>query len=506
MESLLYLGEAFKVILAPQQLLIMLAGATFGVILGALPGISATRAVILAMTFTYVMDPVLGITFLCAVHCSAITGGSISAVLFKIPGTPASAVTTFDGYPMVQRGEAGRALSTALFSSAIGTVIGGIIMFFCTAPLMVAALKFGAAEMCAIVLMGLSIIAFLDEENMLLTLISGFIGLWIATIGQDPITGQSRFVFGSSFLLAGVDSLSFMIGIFAFSEVLEEVFKPTMSINEEKPEIAKITNLISMKEMWRMRWLMLRDSILGTIVGILPGAGGTIASILGYTMEVKLSKEPKKFGTGIPEGIAASETSNNAAAVGMMIPLVAMGIPGGTGAAMMIVALTMQGVQVGPLLLKNQPEYLYSIVAGIFFAALAMILISFVIAKMFASVICIPYRYLGAGIFVLAMVGTYAKNGRTNDLFIMLIAGVLGLILKKCRFNITSIVLGLVLGNLFEVNLRRTLLLATDGVLTYLMTRPITLVLIAVIITIFALGIRNFYLHRGQSLKIKEMF
>ncbi|NLP18049.1 MAG: hypothetical protein GX376_03025, partial [Firmicutes bacterium] len=279
-----------------------------------------------------------------------------------------------------------------------------------------------------------------------------------------------------------------------------------MSINEEKPEIAKITNLISMKEMWRMRWLMLRDSILGTIVGILPGAGGTIASILGYTMEVKLSKEPKKFGTGIPEGIAASETSNNAAAVGMMIPLVAMGIPGGTGAAMMIVALTMQGVQVGPLLLKNQPEYLYSIVAGIFFAALAMILISFVIAKMFASVICIPYRYLGAGIFVLAMVGTYAKNGRTNDLFIMLIAGVLGLILKKCRFNITSIVLGLVLGNLFEVNLRRTLLLATDGVLTYLMTRPITLVLIAVIITIFALGIRNFYLHRGQSLKIKEMF
>ncbi|NLP18842.1 MAG: tripartite tricarboxylate transporter permease, partial [Firmicutes bacterium] len=233
MESLLYLGEAFKVILAPQQLLIMLAGATFGVILGALPGISATMAVILAMTFTYVMDPVLGITFLCAVHCSAITGGSISAVLFKIPGTPASAVTTFDGYPMVQRGEAGRALSTALFSSAIGTVIGGIIMFFCTAPLMVAALKFGAAEMCAIVLMGLSIIAFLDEENMLLTLISGFIGLWIATIGQDPITGQSRFVFGSSFLLAGVDSLSFMIGIFAFSEVLEEVFKPTMSINEE---------------------------------------------------------------------------------------------------------------------------------------------------------------------------------------------------------------------------------------------------------------------------------
>lgn len=499
MDAMNYLMEAFQIILAPQTLPIMLAGVVFGVVMGALPGISCTMAVILALTFTYAMDPVLAITFLCAVNCAAVTGGSITAILFNIPGTPASAVTTFDGGPMVKRGEVGRALSISLFASAFGNLIGAIIMFFCTAPLMIAALKFGASEMCAVVLLGLSIIVFLDEKNMLLTIASGFIGLWIATIGQDPMTGQARYTFGSSFLLPGIDSLPFMIGMFALAELMEELVFPSKS-TMGKMEPAKITKLTTWKEMWSMKWLMLRDSILGTIVGILPGAGSTIASFLSYTLEVKLSKTPEKFGTGIPEGIAASESGNNAAAAGMMIPLVAMGIPGGTGAAMMIVALTIQGVQVGPLLMRSQPLYLYSVVAGMLFASIAMVFIALLIAKVFARVFCIPYRYLAGLIFVLALVGCYAKNGRINDVYIMLLAGILGFILKKCNFNTSAIVLGLVLGNLFEVNLRRTIGIATDGLGAYLVTRPITMAILILIVAIYIITFVR-YLKRIKKAK-----
>jgi putative tricarboxylic transport membrane protein len=489
MTALTYLFQAFGTIFQPLSLLVMVFGVVFGVILGALPGISATMAVILGMSFTYGMDPVLAITFLCAINCAAITGGSITAILFKIPGTPASAATIFDGGPMVAKGEVGRALSTSLFSSAIGNMIGAVIMYFCTAPLMIAALQFGASEMLAITVLSLSLIAILDEDNMLLAIISGLIGLWLSTVGQDPMTGQARFTFGSSFLLAGVDELPFMIGIFALSEVLEEVFHPDKAAEASPKEAAKITKLISLREMWDMRLLMLRESVLGTIIGILPGAGGTIASFLGYTVESRINKKKELFGTGIPEGVAASEAANNAAAAGMMIPLVSMGIPGGTGAAVMAVALSMQGVQVGPLLLRKQPEYLYSIVAGMLFASVAMVLIAMLIARLFARVFCIPYRFLAAGIFILAMVGCYAKNGRINDVYILLFAGMLGFALKKCHFNITAIVLGMVLGNLCETNLRRMLGLATDGVWPYIMGKPITIGFFAATLAVLTFAI-----------------
>lgn len=483
-EAFAYLGQSFSIICQPVNLLIMIGGVVFGVIMGALPGISATMAVIFCLTFTYSMDPVMGITFLCAVNCAAVTGGGITAILFNIPGTPASAVTTFDGGPMVKRGEVGRALSLDLFSSAIGNLVGAVIMFFCTAPLMLAALRFGASEMCMIVLMGLSVIIFLDENNILLTVASGLIGLWISTIGQDPMTGQARYTFGSSFLLAGVDMLPFMIGMFALTELYSEFLTPEKTLLG-KMDPRKVTKLTTFKEMFSLKWLLLRDSILGTIVGILPGAGSTIASFLSYSMETRISKRPRDFGTGIPEGIAASETANNAAAAGMMIPLVAMGIPGGTSAAMMSIALNIQGVKVGPLLLKTQPLYLYSVVAGMLFASIAMVLVSILIAKVFARVLCMPYRYLAAIILTLAIVGCYAKNGRINDVYIMLVAGILGILCKRCHFNNSAIVLGLVLGNLFEVNLRRTLGLATDGLASYIAHRPITIVLLAVIVTVF---------------------
>lgn len=484
-EAFAYLGESFLTILQPLNLLIMFGGVAFGVVMGALPGISATMAVIFCLSFTYAMDPVLGITFLCAVNCAAVTGGGITAILFNIPGTPASAVTTFDGGPMVKRGEVGRALSLDLFASAIGNMIGAIIMFFCTAPLMVAALKFGASEMCVIVLLGLSIIIFLDEKNMLLTIASGLIGLWIATIGQDPVTGQARYTFGSSFLMAGIDMLPFMIGMFAMTELYSEFIDPE-KVLMGKQDPRKVTKLTTVKEMFSMRRLMLRDSILGTIVGILPGAGCTIASFLSYSMETKLSKHPKDFGTGIPDGICASETANNAAAAGMMIPLIAMGIPGGTSAAMMGIALNIQGVKIGPLLLKTQPLYLYSIVAGMLFASIAMVMVSMLVAKVFARVLCMPYRYLAAMIFILSTVGCYAYNGRINDVYVMLIAGIFGIVCKKVHLNSSSIVLGVVLGQLFEENLRRTLTLSTKGVFNYLMGRPVTICIFLFIIAVFA--------------------
>ncbi len=238
---------------------------------------------------------------------------------------------------------------------------------------------------------------------------------------------------------------------------------------------------------------MLREGILGTIVGIMPGAGATIASFLAYSTEVKISKTPEKFGTGIPEGIVASETANNAAAAGMMIPLLAMGIPGGTGAAMMMVALTMQGVQCGPLLLKSQPFYLYAVVMGMLFASIAMVIISLIIAKVFARMFCMPYRYLGAIIFILACVGCYAKNGRMDDVYMMIIAGAVGFFLKRFSFNVSAMTLGLVLGILFEKNLRRTITLSQGDIFGYIWSKPITVILILFVLAIFALSAFNSY-------------
>lgn len=432
--------------------LMVLLAIVLGTVFGALPGVSATMAVALGLTFTYTMGPVPAIVFLVAIYCSSITGGSITAILFKIPGVPSSAPTTFDGYPMAQRGEAGKALGVALIASAIGGLFSCIVMFLLSAPLSKAALGFGQGDLFAVTFLGLSILVVLDTDHILTTIISGLLGLLLACIGQDPMAGVARLTFGNKNLLSGMEMIPVLIGLFAVTEVLKQtVVKKRLSADDgvggTKGHVN--TKMPNLKEIWGIKWTLLRCSVVGTVIGILPGAGATIASFMCYTMENKLSKYPEKFGTGIIDGIAASEASNNAATGGAMVPLLCLGIPGGNAAAVMASALALKGVQMGPLLLNNQPEYLSATFITMLITNIVMVFVSMGIAKVFAQILAVPYSYLGPIILLLATIGSYSE-GNFVGVIVMVIAGILGIIVKYMHLSSAAIVLGLVLGGMCE--------------------------------------------------------
>ena len=474
------LVTGFSIVFAPATFLFIVGGTIIGVIFGAMPGVSASMAVALALPFAYAMKPIVAIAFLVSVYCASITGGGITAILFKIPGTPSSAPTTFDGYPMAQRGEAGKALGYSLIASAFGGLVAAFAMALISPQLAAVALKFGPSELFAVSFLGLSVLSCLDSDNIVKTLISGCIGLLLACIGMDPMLGIARFTFGSSTLLGGIEMIPVMIGLFAVTEVLKQTNKQK-KIDVEKDSTAKggdtSAKLPSFKELWETKWTMIRASILGTVVGILPGAGATIASFLAYAIEKKVSKHPELLGTGIPDGIVASEAANNGATGGAMVPLLSLGIPGGNAAAIMMTALVIQGVQVGPLLIKQQPEYLASVFASMFVTNIVMVVVSMGIARVFAKILSVPYSILGPVIVMLATIGAYATNNNTGDVVLMVGAGIIGYLFSKLKYNSAALVLGLVLGQMCESNFRRAYTL-TNGSIVAIFSKPITFVIV----------------------------
>lgn len=473
-----------EIVFQPGTFLLIVMGTIIGVIFGSLPGVSASMAVVLGMTFTYNMDPLISIAFLVAVYCAAITGGSITAILFKIPGTPASAVTTFDGYPMVQQGLPTKALSISLVSSAFGGIVAAISMFLISPQLSKVALSFGPSELFAVAFLGLSVLTALNQNSVIKTLISALIGLFLATVGMDPISGDARFTWGNSTLLSGIEMIPVMIGMFALTQVLKETKK---SSKIDPDEVVDIKNsekfdkdgIVTFKEYWSMKYTAIRSSIIGTLVGILPGAGATIASFLSYTAELKFSKDSSKYGKGEPKGIVASDTANNAATGGSMVPLLSLGIPGGNAAAVMMTALVMKGVQMGPLLLQTQPQYMSSVFSSMIVTNVVMVIVSLGIARIFGKILKIPYSTLGPIIILFAVVGSFALQNNTGMVFLMVIAGILGYAFNKFGFNSAALILGLVLGEMVESNLRRAIMVA-DGDVISVFTKPVTAVIMIV--------------------------
>ena len=474
------LGTGFSIVFKPDTFLFIVGGTIIGVIFGAMPGVSASMAVVIALPFAYSMKPIVAIAFLVSVYCASITGGGITAILFKIPGTPSSAPTTFDGYRMAERGEAGKALGYSLISSAFGGLVAAFAMALISPQLAAVALKFGPSELFAVSLLGLSVLSCLDSENIVKTLISGCIGLFLACIGMDPMLGVPRFTFGRLTLLSGIEMIPVMIGLFAITEVLKQTNKQKFAVDNESTSKGGDTSakLPTLKELWETKWIMIRASVLGTLVGILPGAGATIASFLSYGIEKKASKHPELLGTGIPDGIVASEAANNAATGGSMVPLLSLGIPGGNAAAIMMTALVIQGVQVGPLLIKQQPEYLGSVFASMFVTNIVMVIVAMGIAKVFAKILSVPYSILGPIIIILATIGSYAINNNTGDVVLMVVAGIVGYLFSKLKYNSAALVLGLVLGEMCESNFRRAYTLM-NGSIIGIFSKPITFVIVA---------------------------
>ena len=473
------LMNGFQIILRPETFLLIFCGTVLGVVFGAMPGVSASMAVALALPFSYAMEPVIAIAFLTSVYCSSITGGGVTAILFKIPGTPANAPTTFDGYPMAQRGEAGRALGISLVCSALGGLFSAFAMGLLAPQLSAVALKFGPGELFAVSFLGLSVLSCLDSGNIVKTLISGLIGLWMACIGMDPLLGIPRFTWGNDTLVSGI----VMIGMFAVTEVVKQTVKPREMDGLDNNKGVK-TRIPSVSEFFRMKWIILRSSVAGTLVGILPGAGATIASFLCYTTEKKISKHPEQFGTGCADGIAAAETSNNAATGGSMVPLLALGIPGGNAAAIMMSALALQGVQMGPLLVRTQPDFLASVFSSMIVTNILMVVIAIWVAKIFARILSVPYSFLGPAIIMLAAIGSYALKNSTGDIILMAAAGIFGYMLSRQGFSAAALILGLVLGNMCESNLRRAVKM-TNGNVLEAFTSPITTPILLVCVVLF---------------------
>ena len=475
--------SGLQIVLTPSTFILIFLGTVVGVIFGAMPGVSASMAVALALPFAYPMNGVVAIAFLCSVYCASITGGGITAILFKIPGTPSSAPTTFDGYPMAQRGEAGKALGYSLVASAVGGLIAAFCMAIVSKPLAAVALKFGPGELFAVAFLGLSVLTCLDNGNLIKTILSGLLGLFLATIGMDPQTGVARFTWGSNTLLSGVEMIPVMIGLFAVTEVLKQTAKRDKKDDKGSGMDGQMdykTTIPSVKEFFAVKWVMLRSSILGTIVGILPGAGATIASFLSYTVEKKISKHADQFGTGIADGIVASEAANNAATGGAMVPLLALGIPGGNAAAIMMSALVLKGVQMGPLLVQNQPDYLSSVFGSMLITNIIMVFVSLAIAKVFAKILAIPYSILGPVIVMLATIGSYALKNNTGDVVLMMFAGIVGYLFVKLGYSAAALDHGLVLGIMCEENLRRAYHIRAGSWNDAIFTKPIAMVLLLV--------------------------
>lgn len=449
----------------PLTFVLIILGTVWGIAFGAVPGLTGIVGVALLIPFTFALDPTEGLLLLGAVYVGSTFGGSISAILFNTPGSPEAACTALDGHPMAKRGEAGRALGIALSASAIGGILGTLALMLLAPPLARVALSFGPGEYFALAILGITAIASIGSGSFLKGIIAGLLGLVIATVGADPLTGIGRFTFGNDMFLTGIGFVPAIIGVFALSEVLErfsERERPGEVIAKTSTKLPKIAEIVAMK------WTLIRSSVIGTAIGALPGVGATTASFIGYSEAVRWSKDPEKFGKGAPEGIAAPESANNSAVGGSMIPLLALGIPGSATTAVMLGGLTIHGIVPGPLLMLQNKELVFSVFIGMMLANLLMIFFGLKAAAYFARVLDLPYAIVGSAIVVLCITGVYALNNNMIDIAVMLAFGAFGFALRKLNVPIAPLIIGMVLGPIAETSLRQALIVnnySMEGIL-----------------------------------------
>lgn len=483
------LAQAYTV----EGILAVVLGVLSGIVLGALPGISTNMAITLLFPFAYVVDGVPGINMLLGVYCGSIYGGSISAILLNTPGTPGSAATMIDGYPLAHdKGQPGRALGMSTFASSVGGIISCICLFLFSPLLASLALKFTSLEYCAFAFFGISIISSLSSDSVTKGIIGGVMGLLLACIGIDPLNGVVRFNFGSRYLMGGISFLPLLIGLLAFSRVLiniEDFFRKkrlneTETLNFDPK--AKFRVFPSWSDIKRSAGTILGSSVLGTAIGSVPGTGGDIACFLAYNEARRFNRKHKsEFGKGAIEGIAAPEAANNGVTGGAMIPLLSLGIPGDGATAILLGAFMIKGIAPGPTLFTSDMGTVYQIFCGISLSNIIMALLGFLLLRAFIRVVCIPERYLLPMIVALCFIGTYSYGHNYIDLIVMVIGGIIGYFATKHDFTMSSVIIGFILGSMTESNFRRYLLL-NNGELSAIFNRPIAVAFFALsLITIF---------------------
>jgi putative tricarboxylic transport membrane protein len=434
-------------ILDPYGIALIFLSVVIGVLVGALPGLSSTMAVALLLPFTIGLEPVLAISMMAALYCAGTFGGSITAILINTPGAPPAVATALDGYPMAQRGEAGRALGMAAIASVTGGIFS-LIVFIIAAPALAAiALSFRPQEYFALTLFGLSMLAAISGKSALRNLIAGAFGVLVSTVGIHLVTGVERFTFGSSALYEGIDFVPVLIGIFAISEMLNQ----SQSLDVVRERVRSLAVRLPSREDLRRCWgTILRSCGIGTFIGILPAEGTTVAAIMGYNEAKRWSKHKEEFGKGSIEGIAGPEAANNAGTGGAMVPTLALGIPGSGTTAVILAALMMHGFRPGPYLMRETPEFLYAIFTAMLIANFMFLGVGLAGAKLFSMITLIPRTFLWPSVFVFSAVGSYAYSQSMFDVWVMLLAGFIGFLALRHGFGPAPFVMGLVLGGLIE--------------------------------------------------------
>ncbi|MHB0885762.1 MAG: tripartite tricarboxylate transporter permease [Bacillota bacterium] len=485
MDVLQSLGAGFLVAVSPLNILSCFIGVIAGTIIGALPGIGPSAGVAILLPITFGVSPTTAMIMLAGIYYGAMYGGTITSVLINVPGESSSVMTTLDGYQMAKKGRAGAALGIAAFGSFIAGT-GSIVIFTFFAPwLAKVALSFGPQEYFALMVLGFTALAGLASESPVKTIIAAAVGLTLATIGLDSMSGHPRFTFGSNNLLGGFDFLPVAMGLFGVAEVL--VSSETIVKLEIQKADLSLKKVFPTAEDWvRSRGSIVRGWLLGFVVGVLPGAGATIASFLSYAAEKRASKHPEEFGQGAIEGVAGPEAANNAASVGALVPLLTIGVPGSATTAVMMGALMMYGLRPGPLLFKENPTFVWGLVASMYIGNILLVILNLAFIPLFVKIVKIPHWVLNPLIIIFCIVGVYALQNNLYDVWTMLAFGIIGYIMKKLSFPAAPLVLALVLGDMMETNLRRSLILSHGSLATFV-TRPIsaTIIVIALLALVY---------------------
>jgi putative tricarboxylic transport membrane protein len=470
-----HLFAGILAILHLKYLVPLLLGTVAGVIGGALPGITITMTIIMVLPFTFGLDPLQGLAAMTGVYVGGSAGGSITASLIGIPGTPSAIATTFDGFPMTRKGEPGRAIWVGVWAAFLGGLLGGVFLVAATGPLASVALKFGPWEYFSLFVFALSMVAGLVGTSITKGLLSGAIGLVITVIGTDPIGGVARLTLGTDFLRGGFPFLPVLIGIFAFAQLMSDIEKMrrdgSSGSTGPMPKLW-VSQLKVLREILSRPFLLLWSTIIGILIGVLPAIGGSAANVMAYDQAKKFSRRPEKFGTGIPEGIIASESSNNANVAGSLVTIMAFGIPGDAVTAVMLGAMTIHGIQPGPLFILQHPAIAYGIYAAYLVALPLMVLVIAAGARAWMRIITVPKSIMIPVVLVLCVIGAYALNNIMNDVYVLLIFGLVGYALVKLSVPLAPLILGLILGDQIEVNMIRAI--TEDPNPWLFLTRPIS--------------------------------
>lgn len=477
----------------PMSIVMVVLGTMVGIVFGALPGLTTVAALSMFLPVTYVMASNVGMSMLTAIYIGGISGGLISAILLNIPGTPASIATTFEGAPMARKGEAGKALGLAVFASVIGTVVGILIMIVLSPTLAEITIKFGPWEYFSVTFFALTLISALTGKSIIKGLLSALFGMMFATIGLSPIDSAKRYTFGSLQLTSGFNLLIVLVGLYAISEVLT-----TASAKQEQVKVLKYRmrglgfSLNDIKGNW---FNLIRSSLIGLGIGILPGIGGSTSNIIAYSVAKNSSSHSEKFGTGIPDGIIASEASNNSSIGGAMIPLLTLGIPGDGATAILLGGFMLHGMQPGPLLFMQNGDTVYHIFASMILATFVMAVLMYAGMRMFVQVLKVPNNILLPIIVVLCSIGAYALGNRVFDMWGLLLFGVIGLLMSRFKVPAPPFILGFILEGALETNLRRGLEYSNGNFLD-VFTRPISAMFL--ILTALSLAATLFKQYRAS--------